>query len=75
MDLTFAFGCKFNACARSADIIIIAEAPSESAEEVPAVTVPPLGLNTGRNAASFSNEVSGRMTSSISHNCLKPFSS
>ncbi|CSA83462.1 Uncharacterised protein [Vibrio cholerae] len=42
----------------------IAEAPSESAEEVPAVTVPLAGSNTGRSSANPATVVSGRITSS-----------
>ena len=61
-------GVKPNAFALAADITNIAEAPSESAEEVPAVTVPFTGSNTGRNADKLSAVVSGRITSSCSTN-------
>ncbi len=68
-------GFKPNACARSADISNIAEAPSDNAEDVAAVTVPPFGSNTGRKAWNDSRLASGRITSSMSHSCLKPFAS
>ncbi|CRQ14432.1 Uncharacterised protein [Enterobacter cloacae] len=44
-------------------------------EEVPAVTVPPFGLNAGFNWARVSTVVSGRMVSSKSKTFRKPFSS
>ncbi|MNE30371.1 hypothetical protein D3C81_319020 [compost metagenome] len=68
-------GFKPNACARSADISNIAEAPSDKAEDVAAVTVPPFGSNTGRNALNDSRFASGRITSSMSQRILKPFAS
>ncbi len=68
-------GFKPNACARSADISNIAEAPSDKAEDVAAVTVPPFGSNTGRNALNASRFASGRITSSMSQRILKPFAS
>ncbi|MCY1302606.1 hypothetical protein D9M71_648900 [compost metagenome] len=51
-------------CARCADITIMHEAPSVICDEVPAVTVPPFGLNAGFRAARLSRVVSGRMVSS-----------
>ena len=50
--LTFAIGFSPNSFAFLADIIKTADAPSEIAEEFPAVTVPETGLKTGRRAAS-----------------------
>ncbi|MNE89799.1 hypothetical protein D3C77_571020 [compost metagenome] len=50
--------------ARDSLMINMAEAPSDSAEEVPAVTVPLTGSNAGRNAARLATVVSGRITSS-----------
>ena len=49
--LTFAIGFNPSSLARLWDIISTADAPSEIAEEFPAVTVPETGLNTGFNAA------------------------
>ena len=66
-------GFKPNACARSADMSSIADAPSDNAEDVAAVTVPPFGSNTGRNAWNASRLASGRITSSMSQLCKKPF--
>ena len=53
-------------------MISIAEAPSDSAEAVPAVTVPFLGSNTGLSAWNASKLASGRITSSTVHNCRLP---
>ena len=52
----FARGVKPRALARSALMISMADAPSDKADEVPAVTVPPFGLKAGRKAANCSNE-------------------
>ena len=43
----------------------IAEAPSEIADDEPAVTVPPFGSNAGGSAASAATVVSGRATPPI----------
>ncbi len=61
-------GLMPRAFARSADITSVAEAPSESCEELPAVTVPlPLVLSKwGGRARSPSSVVSGRLHSSLS---------
>ena len=66
IDLIRARGVRPSAFARSADISNIADAPSEIAEDVPAVTVPLTGSNTGRRPAKVSTVVSGRITSSWS---------
>jgi hypothetical protein len=47
-------------------------APTESAEEVPAVTVPPRGSKTGLSSAIFSRLASLRITSSRLTRVLKP---
>ena len=54
IDLTFARGFKPRSFAFCADIIKTAEAPSEIAEEFPAVIVPEAGLKTGGSPASAS---------------------
>ena len=58
-------GRRPRALARSADITSVAEAPSESCEALPAVTVPPSFLNAGGSFASPSSVVSGRLHSSF----------
>ena len=75
IDTILARGLRPSASAFSADIRTIAAAPSVNCEEVPAVTVPPLGLKAGRNLPSDSAVVSGRIVSSVSIKTLKPFSS
>ncbi|MNP69318.1 hypothetical protein D3C76_1653990 [compost metagenome] len=64
MARTLARGVRPSALARSALITSMAAAPSDRAEEVPAVTVPLTGSNTGRNWLRVSTVVSGRITSS-----------
>ena len=64
IDLIRANGLRPSAIALAPDINNMAEAPSESAEDVAAVTVPFFGSNTGRNLAKDSRLVSGRITSS-----------
>ena len=59
-----ALGFKPSASARSLDITIMPDAPSVICDDEPAVTVPPLGLKTGRKPASASTVVSSRMVSS-----------
>src|SRR6266404_25343 len=54
-----------SAFARSADMMSVAEAPSENWEELPAVTVPP-ALKAGGSLARPSSVVSGRLHSSRS---------
>jgi len=61
---TAAIGVSPSALARLADITSTAAAPSEMAEEFPAVTVPPLGLKAGASRPSSSRLASGRTTSS-----------
>ena len=68
-------GVKPKSLAFCADMISIADAPSDKADDVAAVTVPPLGSNTGRNAANDCRLASGRITSSIVQSCRLPFSS
>ena len=68
-------GVKPSSLARSADITNIADAPSDNAEEVPAVTVPFTGSNTGRKPPSVSIVVSGRITSSCSMSVNAPIAS
>ncbi len=70
-----ATGSSPSACARSADITSMAEAPSEICDEVPAVTVPPCGLNAGGRLARPSRVVSGRMVSSCSTSASAPAAS
>jgi hypothetical protein len=65
MPRIFARGVRPKALAFSADITSIADAPSDNADELPAVTVPSFGSNTGFKAARASRLASGRMTSSI----------
>ena len=60
----FALGFKPNSAARSADIITMPDAPSVICDDVPAVTVPPFGLKTGRSPAKPSSVVSSRIVSS-----------
>ncbi|MNO73104.1 hypothetical protein D3C76_640630 [compost metagenome] len=64
MARTLARGVSPSALARSALITSMAAAPSDRAEEVPAVTVPLTGSNTGRSWLRVSTVVSGRITSS-----------
>ena len=54
-----------SAFARSADMMSVAEAPSENCEELPAVTLP-VALNAGGSLARPSSVVSGRLHSSLS---------
>ncbi|MOA00408.1 hypothetical protein D3C78_1197670 [compost metagenome] len=61
--------------ARWPDMTIMHDAPSVICDEVPAVTVPPFGLNAGFSDARPSRVVSGRMVSSKSNTFRKPFSS
>ena len=68
-------GVKPNSLALSADIINIADAPSDIADEVPAVTVPLTGSKTGRSVDRLSAVVSGRITSSSSTNVNAPSAS
>ena len=70
--LIAASGFKFNSFALFSDIKISAEAPSAIAEELPAVTVPNLGSNTGLRADRLSKFVSGRITSSVSASIVVP---
>jgi hypothetical protein len=72
---TRAIGFSPRAWAFSADIISIAEAPSEICEDCPGVTVPPLGLNEGLSLARPSMLVSGRMVSSTVTDTSAPASS
>ena len=67
-----AIGFRPSSSAFSADITRRADAPSEMAEEFPAVTVPPFGLKAGRSLARFSTEESGRTTSSLSTTIKQP---
>jgi hypothetical protein len=64
MALTRAMGWSPRALARSRDITRRPEAPSEMAEELPAVTVPLLGSKAGLRAARASRVASSRITSS-----------
>ncbi|MNN68055.1 hypothetical protein D3C81_1837310 [compost metagenome] len=64
MERSTASGWMPRSMARCPLITIMHEAPSVICEEVPAVTVPPLGLNTGLSSASPARVVSGRMVSS-----------
>ena len=64
IERTRARGFSPSSRARLSLISSIAAAPSERAEEVPAVTVPVTGSNAGLSAASASTVVSGRITSS-----------
>ena len=66
MLLTRARGVSPSSRARLSLITSNAAAPSESAEELPAVTVPFTGSNAGFSAASPSRLVSSRITSSKS---------
>ena len=66
---------KPSSFAFSSLITNIADAPSESAEDVPAVTVPDAGLNTGRSFDRPSTVVSGRITSSSSTKISEPSAS
>ncbi len=59
-----AIGWMPRSWARWADMTIMHDAPSVICEDVPAVTVPPLGLKAGLSAARLSRVVSGRMVSS-----------
>ena len=54
MERIFTRGLRPSALARSQLITSIAEAPSEIADDEPAVTVPPFGSNAGFRAASAS---------------------
>jgi len=74
MALIRAMGASPSARARSRDITSSAEAPSEMAEELPAVMVPRLGSKAGLSAARASRLVSPRTTSSWSNSAEKPFS-
>ena len=58
----------------SADIISIAEAPSDICEDCPAVTVP-CGLKEGFNAARSASVVSGRIVSSAATDISAPLAS
>ena len=55
--------------------VVIADAPSDNADEVAAVTVPPLGSKAGRNFCICSIVASGRITSSTVHSCKRPAAS
>ncbi len=68
-------GVKPNDFALDSLIISIAEAPSDKADDVPAVTVPFTGSNAGRKAARPDRFVSGRMTSSKSKRFNTPSAS
>ena len=72
---TRARGTRPRAVARSALMTSMAEAPSEMAEDEPAVTVPFFGSKAGGSAARPSRLVSGRMTSSTSHSISAPSAS
>ena len=75
IDTILARGLRPSSLALSADISNIAEAPSDNADDVPAVTVPFTGSNTGRKLARLSIVVSGRITSSKSYNFNTPSAS
>ncbi len=64
IDLILALMVSPRDLAFSSDMISIAAAPSDRADEEPAVTVPEAGSNTGRNCDNPSTVVSGRITSS-----------
>lgn len=64
IERTRARGVRPNSRALLSLITSIAAAPSDRADEVPAVTVPVTGSNAGRRVESASTVVSGRITSS-----------
>ncbi len=64
MERILAIGAFPSSFAFSADMTRSAAAPSEMAEELPAVIVPFFGSKAGLSAASPSSVVSGRITSS-----------
>ncbi len=75
VESTRAMGSRPSAWARSALITAMPEAPTESAEEVPAVTVPPRGSNTGLSSAILSRLASARITSSRCTRIRRPSAS
>ena len=75
IEIIFALGLIPKANAFSSLITTKHDAPSDKADEVPAVTVPFTGSNTGRSCARVSSVVSGRITSSCLTKNGIPFSS